>query len=851
MLLLGIQGLYAKPVDVETARLVAERWTGENLKLPATARALVLSPPADLGVGDALYFFELQPQGLAVVSADDAAHPVIFYTDGKVDLQKGRPPQFDDMIRGAASTIRAAKANAVQALPASQSEWARLTAPAFAPRASGPMGAVLPLLTSHFSQGQYYNANCPYDASSYYASHCLVGCVAVSMSQVMRYYSYPAHGTGSHSYTAPGYGTQTANFGATTYNWAAMPASLSAPNASVATLLYHAGVSVEMEYGTAASLAYQDAARDALVNYFGYSATAQYIDRGNYPNDTTWTNFLYADLDAGRPLVYAGDGPAGGHSFNIDGYSAVGYFHLNWGWEGAYDGYFYLGNLAPVPADTFNNNQCAVVHIVPGSAPGGTDLIANRAYVSSDSNGVNEVTNPQPGDAVYFCLDFSYTGTSALPACSIAMTLDGAQYMAGNVPVAAFASHVVLIANTPWTAAQGSHTQVWTLDPTNSVTESDETNNTAQQTFLVGTNMIDLIAHRAYIASDVNGANEVTSPALGDTLYFCLDYSNTSFTPLPACNIEVKLDGASYLAAPVDFAASTSHAILAVGPWTATLGSHTQAWTLDSTNSVTETDETNNTAQQTFDVTPSTASGDLIAHRVFVSTSVSGTPEVTSANTGTPLYFFIDYSWTGTADLPTCAVAMQMDGAAFAQGTVSVPAGADHYYVYTTLPWSAVTGDHTFQWTLDSNNAIPETDETNNSAQASFTVTSPILSPIATSHWMQRGKYWIMWDPTVLAGKKAKLRLDLYSNGTLFSCIKKKTTNKGSLKFAVKKTVPSGTTYQVVLTELSGQMRVFASDMFPIGTTGASGDISVELPGVSAGSEAQMDVATRPSAVTP
>ena len=75
----------------------------------------------------------------------------------------------------------------------------------------------------------------------------------------------------------------------------------------------------------------------------------------------------------------------------------------------------------------------------------------------------------------------------------------------------------------------------------------------------------------AYLSSDDQGANEVTNPQPGDLLYFCLDYSYTGTTALSACSVAVTLDGGPFLTAPVDIPASTSHAILTAGPWTATL----------------------------------------------------------------------------------------------------------------------------------------------------------------------------------------------------------------------------------------------------------------------------------------
>jgi hypothetical protein len=73
------------------------------------------------------------------------------------------------------------------------------------------------------------------------------------MAQIMKYWNYPQQGTGYHSYNEDDYGTLSANFGATTYNWSAMPNAIVSPNNAVATLMYHCGVGVDMNYGLASS----------------------------------------------------------------------------------------------------------------------------------------------------------------------------------------------------------------------------------------------------------------------------------------------------------------------------------------------------------------------------------------------------------------------------------------------------------------------------------------------------------------------------------------------------------------------------------------------------------------------
>ena len=152
---------------------------------------------------------------------------------------------------------------------------------------------------------------------------------------------------------------QSADFGATTYNWASMPNSLNSNNISVATLLYHLGVSVDMQYSPSGSGAFSSDARDALVEYFGYSENAALLPKNSFPIET----FKYKiknELNLNRPVYYSGSSNSGGHAFVCDGYQGDNHFHFNLGWSGYGNGYFYLSNV-----NGFNQGQSALFYVYP------------------------------------------------------------------------------------------------------------------------------------------------------------------------------------------------------------------------------------------------------------------------------------------------------------------------------------------------------------------------------------------------------------------------------------------------------------------------------------------------------
>ena len=96
------------------------------------------------------------------------------------------------------------------------------------------------------------------------------------------------------------------------------------------------------EYSSASSL---NMAK-ALIGYFNYDSNIQSYYR-DYYSKPEWEGLIKAELNAGRPVFYAGYSKDTGHQFVCDGYDNNGLFHFNWGWSGSSDGYFELSVLNP------------------------------------------------------------------------------------------------------------------------------------------------------------------------------------------------------------------------------------------------------------------------------------------------------------------------------------------------------------------------------------------------------------------------------------------------------------------------------------------------------------------------
>ena len=357
------QGLEANPVGQATATAVATKFMGTNdLHLSATY-------PTDNNIA-AFYVFNTA-DGFVIVSANDCETPIIGYSrEGRFD-PNNVPIQMEGYLQDFIARIQFGIENHIEADEATAKQWEMV-------KTTGKLNdskstkAVAPLLTDKWNQGCLYNSLCP--TMSGPCGHAEVGCVAVAMAQIMRYWGYPTTGWGTHSYTNAGL-TLSADFGNTTYDWEHMPDSLTENSSeaeieAVSTLLYHCGVSLEMRYGPNGSLANTGDVINALRRYFNYTRQIHKEKKSDYSNEE-WSSLLMNSLDLSRPIQYVpiqyvGYG-SGGHSFVCDGYDSNGLFHFNWGW-GTANGYFALGNLNPLGYD-FSISNAALFDIIPQYEP--------------------------------------------------------------------------------------------------------------------------------------------------------------------------------------------------------------------------------------------------------------------------------------------------------------------------------------------------------------------------------------------------------------------------------------------------------------------------------------------------
>lgn len=373
--------LSAKFVEKTTAEKVAVNFLFEKTNTFKTATPINNFTIEETYLsGNSVWVVNFE-QGWVLVAADDAMVPVIGYNYENNFLPVEKQDQsFQSWMQYFADQVNYIHENNLVATETIVSEWEKYeTGNPEELLARNTRDEVAPLTTSLWDQPNPYNLMCPVDPAGP-GGHALVGCVATTMSQLMYYWRYPLQGTGQHSYYESPYGTISANFGASTYDWNAMKNSIDANNPwEIAEISFQTGVSVDMGYGPDASGAYTEDVPYALKTYFKYGNSVQMLKKNNYTT-SVWESMMQGELNISHPLYYSGQSTDGGHAFVCDGYQGTNYYHFNFGWSGSQNGYYTLQDV-----NGFYSDQRMVRNIVPGDA--NYPYIANGEYNLLASSG--------------------------------------------------------------------------------------------------------------------------------------------------------------------------------------------------------------------------------------------------------------------------------------------------------------------------------------------------------------------------------------------------------------------------------------------------------------------------------
>ena len=374
LLIATIISVFGENVTIQTAQRAAQSFLNSMLHSNTDIHLIDFVEKAAF---PNLYIFGNE-QCFVIIGADNAVHPVLGYSIEEGFGTEMLTKSTYEWLKAYDEEIAFVAESRLEANDEILMEWNNLLdGNGLNPKSRS---SVAPLLRTHWGQNAPFNNLCPADPAGP-NGHCYTGCIATAMAQIMNYWEHPVRGSGSYSYTPdnhPEYGSQSANFGNTTYDWDNMKDYYSrgytdTEALAVATLMYHCGVSLGAEYGPDGTGGRLLNVPTVLSHYFRFSSNIVYKSKASY-TDSQWIEMLKQDLDLGRPLPYRGNRDEGNasHAFVCDGYDENDYFHFNWGWLGRCDGFFLIGALNPQRNEVenpenrgYNTNNAAVFNCYP------------------------------------------------------------------------------------------------------------------------------------------------------------------------------------------------------------------------------------------------------------------------------------------------------------------------------------------------------------------------------------------------------------------------------------------------------------------------------------------------------
>lgn len=263
--------------------------------------------------------------GFVIISGDNRVKKILGYSNQGEFKDSNIPPQLKFLLDRYSAQIATVSEN----VPIDQS-WTSL---------ANDAGVTKLLPTANWGQGEPYNLHTP----ELEGQHALTGCVATAMAIVMKYHNWPD-----------------------AYTWDSMPVdNINIQNSEeLSRLMSDAGKSVFMNYGVSESSANMNWVGHKLQQDFKFSPDCQFISEKNFSKEQ-WNQMLRDNIDTGYPCIYSGTDFSRNvsHAFVLDGYSADKY-HVNWGWDGLYNGYYTLDSLTP-GEDNYSSSMGAVINIAP------------------------------------------------------------------------------------------------------------------------------------------------------------------------------------------------------------------------------------------------------------------------------------------------------------------------------------------------------------------------------------------------------------------------------------------------------------------------------------------------------
>lgn len=338
------------------------------------------------------YVYDSSSGGFVIISAEDAACPVLGFSETGSFNATDLPENVKSWFDGYRSQISYLRAKGKKQSPEVKELWDNLSS-------GGLLAATsVNLQTPSWGQDAPFNNMLP----TVDGQKAVTGCVCTAVCEIMHHYKWPVKGSG----TLPDYSYKTDKGTSRTqpgheltveYDWSNMLASYNRTYSSVqvkavAQLMFDVSVMLQSAFNgadnrsTFGTSAYDEDAVAGLVKYMDYDATATIKYRDDY-GDSRWASMMRAEIDAGHPMLYGGEGDYGGHAFVVDGYKDNNYFHINWGWNGVDNAWFALSSFYVDSECDFRYNQDCMFGMKKNEGGKAPEIL--HLYQTKNSSGIS------------------------------------------------------------------------------------------------------------------------------------------------------------------------------------------------------------------------------------------------------------------------------------------------------------------------------------------------------------------------------------------------------------------------------------------------------------------------------
>ena len=337
--------------------------------------------------GPTFHLFTINGQGFVIVAGEEVGNNIIGYSFNS-PISDEIPAGMVDYLTTIDAQIRHKRANGA-------------TTRGAVTEATKLGNVVVDLNTARWGQNAPFNRLC-FTSSGAQAK---TGCVPTAFAIVMRHHKWPLSRLVKLYNPNTGIPVEPGHL----YDWDNMPLDYSGTYTDeqatqVATVMQDLGYAYMVRYGTNSTDGNPNASK--MQEYFNYTCKSNGTSSSGmfnraFTGETQWVDLIKESLDNNCPIPYqatnSGSGSDAKHIFILDGYTDNGYFHFNWGWQGAYDGYFTLSNMDPTPTDQYagtgTDNHNAIFNLRPNRGNVTITATANESGTGTATvNGESAVT---------------------------------------------------------------------------------------------------------------------------------------------------------------------------------------------------------------------------------------------------------------------------------------------------------------------------------------------------------------------------------------------------------------------------------------------------------------------------